>query len=62
MIDIVIGSTYQDRQRNRIQVLDIAENPKNKSRVVIYKKNKEKKPFQSFYDTLLETIQRKEMI
>lgn len=61
-MELAIGSTYQDRQGNSIRVLDIAENLKNKSKVVIYKKNKGKKVLQSFHDVLMETIQRKENV
>ena len=43
-MNFVIGNTYQDRQGDRIKVLDIAENPQDKSRVVIYnRKSKGKK-------------------
>lgn len=61
-MELVIGSTYQDRQGNSIKVLDVAENLKDKSKVVIYKKNKGKKVLQSFHDVLMETIQRKENV
>ncbi len=61
-MELAIGSTYQDRQGNSIRVLDIAENLKDKSKVVIYKKNKGKKVLQSFHDVLMETIQRKENV
>ena len=48
MTDITIGSTYYDRQMNRIHVIDIAENFKQQtlvknSKVVLYRKNKDKK-------------------
>lgn len=62
-MDFVIGNTYQDRQGDRIKVLDIAENPQDKSRVVIYnRKSKGKKVLQSFHDILMDTIKRKEMM
>lgn len=32
VMDFVIGNTYQDRQGDKIKVLDIAENPQDKSR------------------------------
>ena len=63
VMDFVIGNTYQDRQGDKIKVLDIAENPKDKSRVVIYnRKSKGKKVLQSFHDILMDTIKRKEMM
>lgn len=55
-MELVIGSTYQNNFGDKIRVLDICENPKNKSRVVLYRKNKQKKVFQSFHDVLMETI------
>lgn len=62
-MNFVIGNTYQDRQGDRIKVLDIAENPQDKSRVVIYnRKSKGKKVLQSFHDILMDTIKRKEMM
>ena len=62
-MNFVIGNTYQDRQGDRIKVLDIAENPPDKSRVVIYnRKSKGKKVLQSFHDILMDTIKRKEMM
>lgn len=62
-MDFVIGNTYQDRQGDMIKVLDIAENPQDKSRVVIYnRKSKGKKVLQSFHDILMDTIKRKEMM
>ena len=62
-MDFAIGSTYQDRQGDRIRVLDIVENPKDNSKVVIYnRRSKGKKVLQSFHDILMDTIQRKEMI
>lgn len=62
-MDFVIGNTYQDRQGDKIKVLDIAENPQDKSRVVIYnRKSKGKKVLQSFHDILMDTIKRKEMM
>lgn len=63
VMDFVIGNTYQDRQGDKIRVLDIAENPQDKSRVVIYnRKSKGKKVLQSFHDILMDTIKRKEMM
>jgi hypothetical protein len=63
VMDFVIGNTYQDRQGDKIKVLDIAENPQDKSRVVIYnRKSKGKKVLQSFHDILMDTIKRKEMM
>ena len=63
VMDFVIGNTYQDRQGDKIKVLDIAENPQDKSRVVIYnRKSKGKKVLQSFHDILTDTIKRKEMM
>lgn len=62
MTDIIIGSTCQDQQINKIRVLNVAENPKSQSSFIIYRKNKGKKPIRSFYDMLLETTQRKEMM
>ena len=63
VMDFVIGNTYQDRQGDKIKVLDIAENPQDKSRVVIYnRKSKGKKVLQSFHDILMDTIKRKEML
>ena len=63
VMDFVIGNTYQDRQGDKIKVLDIAENPQDKSRVVIYnRKSKGKKVLQSFHDIIMDTIKRKEMM
>lgn len=63
VMDFVIGNTYQDRQGDKIKVLDIAENPQDKSRVVIYnRKSKGKKVLQLFHDILMDTIKRKEMM
>lgn len=61
-MELVIGSTYQNNFGDKITVLDICENPKDKSRVVLYRKNKQKKVLQSFHDVLMETIQRKECV
>lgn len=62
-MDIAIGSTYQDRQMNRIHVVDIAENFNNKSgensKVVLYRKNKGKKILQSFHDVLILTLKER---
>lgn len=64
MTDIAIGSTYYDRQMNRIHVVDIAENFNNRSgessKVVLYKKNKGKKVLQSFHDVLISTLKERE--
>lgn len=62
MMDIAIGYTYHDRQMNLIHVVDIAEDPNKRSKVVLYKKNRGKKVLQSFRDVLMETIQRKECV
>ena len=63
VMDFVIANTYQDRQGDKIKVLDIAENPQDKSRVVIYnRKSKGKKVLQSFHDILMDTIKRKEIV
>ena len=60
MTDITIGSTYYDRQMNRIHVVDIAENFNNKSgensKVVLYRKNKDKKILQSIHNVLISTL------
>lgn len=62
-MNFVIGGIYQDWQGDKIKVLDIAENPKDKSKVIIYnRKSKGKKVLQSFHDVLMNTIQRKEMM
>lgn len=62
-MDITIGSTYCDRQRNRIHVVDIAENFNSKSgensKVVLYRKNKGKKVLQSFHDVLISTLKER---
>lgn len=55
-MDLAIGSTYQNKNGDKIRVLDICENPKDKSRVVLCRKNKQKKVLQSFHDVLMETI------
>lgn len=64
MMEITIGSTYHDRQMNQIHVLDIAENFNRKSgensKVVLYRKNKSKKVFQSFQDVLISTLKERE--
>lgn len=59
-MDLSIGSTYRNKTGDKIRVLDICENLENKSKVVLYKKNKGKKVLQSFQDVLMETIKRKE--
>lgn len=63
MTDITIGSTYYDRQMNRIHVVDIAEKFNNKSgensKVVLYRKNKDKKILQSFHDVLISTLKER---
>lgn len=60
MIEIAIGSPYHDRQMNQIHVLDIAENFNHKSgeksKVILYRKNKGKKVLQSFHDVLISTL------
>lgn len=62
-MDIAIGSTYCDRQMNRIHVVDIAENFNNKSgknsKVVLYRKNNGKKVLQSFHDVLISTLKER---
>lgn len=55
-MDLAIGSTYQNKNGDKIRVLDICDNFDNKLKVVPYKKNKSKKVLQSFYDVLMETI------
>ncbi len=63
MMDITIGGTYHDRQMNQIHVLDIAENFNRKSgensKVVLYRKNKDKKVLQSFHDVLISTLKER---
>ena len=60
VMDFVIGNTYQDRQGDKIKVLDIAENPQDKSRVDIYKrKSKGNKVLQQKQYKLIETNKRK---
>lgn len=50
-------------QMNRIHVVDIAENFNNKSgensKVVLYRKNKDKKILQSFHDVLISTLKER---
>lgn len=59
-MDLVVGSTYHNKDGDKIRVLDICDNLDNKPKVVLYKKNKGKKVLQSFQDVLMETIKRKE--
>ena len=54
-MDLAIGSTYQNKNGDKIRVLDICDNLDNKPKVVLYKKNKGKKVLQSFQDVLMET-------
>lgn len=58
-MDLVVGSTYHNKDGDKIRVLDICDNLDNKPKVVLYKKNKGKKVLQSFQDVLMETIKRK---
>lgn len=58
-MDLAIGSTYRNRSGDKIRVLDICENLDNKSKVVLYKKNKGKKVLQSFQDVLIEMLKEK---
>lgn len=64
MTDVLIGSTYHDRQMNQIHVVDIAENFNNKSgessKVILYKKNKGQKVLQSFHDVLISTLKERD--
>lgn len=64
MTDVLIGSTYHDRQMNQIYVVDIAENFNNKSgessKVILYKKNKGQKVLQSFHDVLISTLKERD--
>lgn len=55
-MDLVVGSTYHNKDGDKIRVLDICDSFDNKPKVVLYKKNKGKKVLQSFYDVLMETI------
>lgn len=55
-MDLVVGSTYHNKDGDKIRVLDICDSLDNKPKVVLYKKNKGKKVLQSFYDVLMETI------
>lgn len=55
-MDLAIGSTYQNKNGDKIMVLDICDSFDNKPKVVLYKKNKGKKVLQSFHDVLMETI------
>lgn len=59
-MDLVVGSTYHNKDGDKIRVLDICDNLDNKPKVVLCKKNKGKKVLQSFQDVLMETIKRKE--
>lgn len=58
-MELVIGSTYQNNFGDKIRVLDICENPKDKSRVVLYRKNKQKKVLQSFEAVLMATLKER---
>jgi len=62
-MNVAIGSTYCDRQMNRIHVVDIAENFDSKSgessKVILYRKNKGKKILQSFHDVLISTLKER---
>lgn len=55
-MDLVVGSTYHNKDGDKIRVLDICDSLDNKPKVVLYKKNKGKKVLQSFHDVLMETI------
>lgn len=59
-MELVIGGTYQNNFGDKIRVLDICENPKDKSRVVLYRKNKQKKVLQSFHDVLMNTLKERD--
>lgn len=47
-MDLAIGSTYQNKNGDKIRVLDICDSLDNKPKVVLYKKNKVKKFFSRF--------------
>ena len=55
-MDLVVGSTYHNKDGDKIRVLDICDNLDNKPKVVLYKKNKSKKVLQSFQEVLMETL------
>lgn len=55
-MDLVVGSTYHNKDGDKIRVLDICDSLDNKPKVVLYKKNKGKKVLQSFQEVLLETL------
>lgn len=38
-MDLVVGSTYHNKDGDKIRVLDICDNLDNKPKVVLYKKN-----------------------
>lgn len=58
-MDLAIGSTYQNKNGDKIRVLDICDSLDNKPKVVPYKKNKGKKVLQSFQDVLMETLKER---
>lgn len=55
-MDLVVGSTYHNKDGDKIRVLDIYDSLDNKPKVVLYKKNKSKKVLQSFQEVLMETL------
>lgn len=55
-MDFAIGNTYQNKNGDKIRVLDICDSFDNKPKVVLYKKNKGKKVLQSFQEVLMETL------
>lgn len=55
-MDLVVGSTYHNKDGDKIRVLDICDSLDNKPKVVLYKKNKSKKVLQSFQEVLMETL------
>ena len=55
-MDLAIGSTYQNKNGDKIRDLDICDSLDNKPKVVLYKKNKSKKVLQSFQEVLMETL------
>ena len=59
MTDLVIGSTFLNKSGDKIRVLDICDSLDNKSKVMLYKKNKDKKVLQSFHDVLMAALQEK---
>lgn len=58
-MNLAIGNTYQNKNGDKIRVLDICDNLDNKPKVVLYKKNRGKKVIQSFQEVLMETLKRR---